>query len=126
MNIITIAKIAATSTLLCAFPANAEQLSFTGRTTADIILIKDALRHIQLIGQGERNCGTISAVEATVLPESYSPRKPFPPVAANRVIYESWSANLCGDVVKFLISFWSSDDGGTMFAVTHPYPADAP
>lgn len=29
--------------------ANAEQLRFTGRTTADVVLIKDTLRHIQFI-----------------------------------------------------------------------------
>ncbi len=129
MKAINVARAAialVSSITICATPAMAEQLRFTGRTTANVVLIKDALRHIQLIGQGQRECGIISAVEASVLPESYSPSEAAYRVGDGPVIYESWSTTMCGDVVKFLISFWPAPDGGTLFAVGYPYPADAP
>ena len=111
---------------LCASPVMAEQLRFTGHTTASVVLIKDTLRHIQLVGQGQKNCGRISSVEASVLPDDYLPSDTAYRVGVGRVIYERWSADLCGEAVRFLISFWPSADGGALFAVGYPYPADAP
>lgn len=124
-NIVRAAVVVTGSGTLCAAPAMAEQLQFTGQTTANIMLIKDTLRNIQLVGQGQRNCGVISAVDARVLPESYLPPGPYR-VGKGQVVYETWSTTLCGDVVKFLISFWPAPEGGTQFAVGYPYPADAP
>lgn len=124
-NIVRAAVVIAGSVTLCAAPAMAEQLRFTGQTTANVMLIKETLRNIQLVGQGQRNCGVISAVDARVLPESYLPTGAYR-VGKGKVVYETWSTTMCGDVVKFLISFWPAPDGGTLFAVGYPYPADAP
>ena len=103
----------------------AEQLRFTGQTTANLELIKDTLRHIQLIGQAQNDCDVISAVEATVHPEDFLPSKAYR-VGEGQVIYETWSTIMCGSEVQFLISFWPAPEGGMMFAVGYPYPADAP
>jgi hypothetical protein len=108
-----------------AAPAMAEQLRFTGQTTANLQLIKDTLRQIQLIGQSQNGCGVISAVEATVHPKDFQPAKAYR-VGKGQVIYETWSTAMCGSEVKFLISFWPAPEGGMMFAVGYPYPADAP
>lgn len=110
---------------VCAIPAMAEQLRFTGRTTANLDLIKDTLRHIQLIGQARNDCGVISAVEAAVHPQDFQPAEAYR-VGEGQVTYETWSATMCDTEVKFLISFWAAPEGGTMFAVGYPYPADAP
>jgi len=110
---------------ICATSAIAEQLRFTGQTTANVVLIKDTLRQIQLVGQAQNNCGVISAVEANILPKNFQPSKAYR-VGAGSVTYETWSAMMCGNEIKFLISFWPSPDGGMMFAVGYPYPSDAP
>lgn len=115
--------IAATLTF-CATPAMAEQLRFTGQTTANLDLIKDTLRQIQLIGQARNDCGVISAVEAAVHPEDFLPNEAYR-VGEGQVTYETWSTTMCDSKVKFLISFWAAPEGGTMFAVGYPYPADA-
>lgn len=113
------------SSALCATSAIAEQLRFTGQTTANVVLIKDTLRQIQLVGQAQTNCGVISAVEASILPKNYQPSKAYR-VGTWSVIYETWSTMMCGNEIKFLISFWPAPDGGMMFAVGYPYPSDAP
>ena len=113
------------SSAICATSAMAEQLRFTGQTTANVVLIKDTLRQIQLVGQAQNNCGVISAVEASILPKNFQPSKAYR-VGAGSVIYEAWSTMMCGNEIKFLISFWPAPDGGMMFAVGYPYPSDAP
>ena len=128
MNLTSIAHAAcaaAATFAICAAPAMAEQLRFTGRTTANIELIKDTFRQIQLIGQAQIDCGVISAVEAAVHPADFQPNEAYR-VGQGQVIYETWSATMCDAEVKFLISFWEAPEGGTMFAVGYPYPADVP
>ena len=126
-SIIARAAIALTACFsLWAVPVTAEQLRFSGQSTADMALIKDTLGHIQVVGQGQRDCGVISAVDASILPEGYSPADSGYRVGQGKVTYESWSATMCGETVKFLISFWPASDGGTMFAVGYTYPSDAP
>ena len=72
-SIIARAAIALTACVsLWTVPVTAEQLRFSGQTTADMALIKDTLGHIQVVGQGQRDCGVISAVDASILPEGYS------------------------------------------------------
>ena len=110
---------------VCATTAMAEELRFTGQTTANLELIKDTLRQIQLIGQARNDCGVISAVEAAVHSEDFLPSEPYR-VGEGQVTYEPWSTIMCGSEVKFLISFWAAPEDGTMFAVGYPYPADAP
>jgi|GEM_PF-6376969 len=45
----------------------------------------------------------------------YVPKDPKYRVTQARVTYERWDANLCGRVTPFLIGFWPSPEGGTMF-----------
>ena len=99
-------------------------MRFTGQTTADLQLIKDALRQIQLIGQARNDCGVISAVEASVHPQDYLPSEAHR-VGEGQVTYETWSTIMCDTEAKFLISFWEAPEGGTMFAVGYPHPTDA-
>lgn len=113
------------SSTVCATPAIAEQLRFTGHTAANLVLIKDTLRQIQLVGQELHNCGVVSAVEATVLPKDFQPSEAYR-VGKGSVSYETWSTTMCGNEIKFLISFWQAPNGGMMFAVGYPYPPGAP
>jgi hypothetical protein len=110
---------------VCATSAMAEQLRFTGQTTANLVLIKDTLRQIQLVGQAQNNCGVVSAVEASILPKGFQPSKAYR-VGDGSIIYETWSTTMCGKEIKFLISLWPAPNGGMMFAVGYPYPPDAP
>lgn len=107
-------------------PAQADQVHFQGQTTANATLIKDTLQNILTFAHASKNCRTITAVDATILPPDYLPENPKYRVGVDPVTYEAWSATLCGETVKFLISFWSSVEGGTMFSIGFPYPADAP
>lgn len=107
-------------------PALADQVRFTGNTTADVTLIKDALHNILLYGNATDHCATLESVEAKILSPSYKPADAATRPEAGKGTYESWTATLCGKPIKFLITFWPASDGGTMFAVTVPYPADAP
>jgi hypothetical protein len=106
--------------------ASPQQVRFTGRTTADAVLIGDALGNILRFASASRNCQALSAVEASVLPADYVPGDPKYRVGEGKVVYERWDANLCGEVTTFLVHFWPSPQGGTMFSVSYPYPPDAP
>jgi hypothetical protein len=107
-------------------PANAEQVRFTGSTTADVTLIKDALHNILLYGVARDECSSLESVEAKILSPSYKPADAATRPEAGKGTYESWTATLCGKPTKVLMTFWPADDGGTMLAITVPYPADAP
>ncbi len=115
----------ATLLLATAAPAHADQVRFTGQTTADGLLIRDALQNILRFAYATRQCTTLTAVEANVL-DAYEPQDPMYRVGSGQITYESWSATLCGETIKFLISFWPSVEGGTMFGIGYPYPPDAP
>ena len=56
-----------------AAPAQADQVRFTGDTTASETLIKDALRNIQLVMLSYNDCPTLERVEASVLTD-YKPK----------------------------------------------------
>lgn len=107
-------------------PASADQVHFTGETTADASLIKDTLQNIMRYAYAAQGCSAFGAVEASVLPASYKPKDSSTRPEKGKGTYESWTATLCGKPTKLLITFWPADDGGTMFAVGFPYPADAP
>jgi hypothetical protein len=111
---------------LMATPAAAETLRFHGDTAANGTLIRDALRNVQLVGQGRFECGVISEVEAAVLPASYKLADMQRLAKGADVIYERWIVTLCGRKEPFLIGFWPAREGGVMFNVRHPYPDDAP
>lgn len=105
--------------------ATAETLRFSGTTTIDMAVARDALRQIQLIGLGKLNCGVIQEVEAEVLPASYKPAETENYAGSSKETYERWTVSLCGQRVPFLLGFWPAKQGGTMFHVRHPFPADA-
>jgi hypothetical protein len=113
-------------TFLFAGQARAGQVQFTGSTTANQLLIKDTLQNILQFSYTRSKCETLSTVNANVLPKNYVPSDPKYRVGNPPVIYESWSATLCGEQLKFLVSFWPSPEGGTMFGIGFPYPPDAP
>ena len=97
--------------------SHADQLQFTGNTTADVPLIKDALRNVQIYAQARMKCERLEKVVAEVLPKDFS--RPGPPgPEQSPATYERWLVTLCGTNVPFLISFWPAAQGGTMFNVT--------
>jgi hypothetical protein len=108
-----------------AAPARADQVHFTGSTTVDAVVIRDALQNILRIAAANEQCNVLSAVEASVLPAGYRP-PPAYAAAGAEARYERWDASLCGRVVPFLLSFWSPPEGGTMFQIGYPYPAEVP
>ena len=103
-----------------------QQVHFTGRTTADATLIRDALQNVVRYGDALQQCTTLSAVEARVLPADYRPRDSRYHIAGAEVRYEHWDAVLCGRPTAFLVGFWSAPQGGTMFQVSYPLPDDVP
>lgn len=111
--------------LFAAGPAAAEQVRFTGNTTADATLIRDALQNILRHAYGTQGCASLTAVEAAVLP-GYVPADDRYRVQQSDVRYERWDAVLCERPVSYLVGFWPSPEGGTMFQVSHPLPADVP
>ena len=112
--------------IFAAQSALADQVHFTGNTTADVTLIKDALQNILVYSKVAENCPTLDGVEAQILSPAYKPVDAATRPEAGNGTYESWTATLCGKSVKFLITFWPASEGGTMLAVTYPYPIDAP
>ncbi len=117
--------------LLAAFSAGvagvtrAETFRFTGTTTVDMAVAKDALKQVQLVGLGKFDCGVIEGVEAEILPDNYRPDMNHEFVQGAKEVHERWIVSLCGRREPFLIGFWAAPQGGTMFHVAHPFPADA-
>ena len=109
--------------LVLAMPAAAQQqqVRFTGRTTVDAVVIRDALRQVLMVAAAREGCPTIEAVEADVLPEGYEPPESYR-IAATR--YERWDVTMCGRVVPFLLGFWHPPEGGTMFQIGYPFPQE--
>ena len=112
--------------LMCSQTAPAAQVRFTGRTNADPVLIKDALQDILRVAQANQGCTTLSDVRSTVLPEDYVPEDERYRVAEAKVRYERWDVTLCDRPDSFLFSFWPSPEGGSLFALGYPLPADLP
>jgi hypothetical protein len=95
----------------------ADQVRFTGNTTAELQLIQDVLRNVHLYSRARMKCDKLEKVVAEVLPRDFS--KPGPPGPEKPpTTYERWLVTLCGTDVPFLISFWPATEGGTMFNVT--------
>ena len=115
----------AAAALMLGSPAQADQVRFTGTTTADVTLIQDALRYVLLIGESQ-NCSSLEAVESVILSPRYKPKDAATRPESGNGTYEAWTATLCGKPTKFLMTFWPAEQGGTMLAVGYPYPADAP
>lgn len=105
--------------------ARTETFPFTGTTTADMTVARDALKQIQLIGLGKFDCGVIEGVEAEVLPKTYRPEMNHDFTRAANEVHERWTVSLCGRREPFLVGFWPAPEGGVMFHVAHPFPRDA-
>jgi hypothetical protein len=108
--------------LALSLPAFAQQVRFTGETTANETLLVDTLRTVALLGPGQFSCPTVEAVDAQVLPESFSPPGNDNPEGTNPTIYERWDATFCGKAVPLLVAFWPAEQGGMMFRVGLPFP----
>lgn len=105
-------------------PAVAEQVRFTGQTRADAPLIKDAMRHVQLIASGKWDCASIQAVASSLFPDGYRPPGGPHPEGNAKTVYEDWEITLCGKKERFLVAIWSaSPEPGYMFRVAYPAPA---
>ena len=111
--------------LVLSLPAYAQQVRFTGDTTANEKLLVDTLRTVALLGPGQFNCPTVDAVEAQVLPESFSPPGKDNPEGSSPTTYERWDATFCGKAVSLLVAFWPAEEGGMMFRVGIPFPEPA-
>ena len=106
------------SALAICLPAAADQVRFTGQTTATEKLITDTLNTVAVLGPSRFNCPTIEAVEAQILPKSFTPPGKNNPEGSNPTTYERWGVTFCGKVVPLLIAFWPAADGGMMFRVS--------
>ncbi|GAB3361456.1 hypothetical protein GCM10027430_35410 [Lysobacter tyrosinilyticus] len=114
--------------LAASLPASADQVRFTGKTTADQTLLVDTLNTVARLGPARFNCPTVEAIQVQVLPESFTPPGKNNPEGSNPTTYERWDATFCGKVVPLLIAFWPATEGGMMFRVGLPFPTspDAP
>jgi hypothetical protein len=108
-----------------AAPARADQVHFTGTTSVDQVVIHDTLQNILQLAAGQ-GCNQLTAVVATLLPADYHPADYRDHGERPHLRYERWDVTLCGGVMPFLLGFWHAADGGTMFQIVLPYPADAP
>ena len=106
-----------------AAPASADQIRFTGETSVDAVVIRDALQNVLRVAAVSEHCNAMSAVESSLLPHDYRPPQAYDAAPAG-ARYERWNVTLCGRVVPFLLGFWTPPEGGTMFQVGYPYPAD--
>jgi hypothetical protein len=106
-------------------PVEAETFRFTGTTTVDMTVAKDALRVVQQIGSAKLDCGVIQSVEVEVLPSTYAPSNTDNYAGSAKETYERWTVTLCGKTEPFLLGFWPASDGGVMFHVGYPFPPDA-
>lgn len=110
--------------LMLSLPAFAQQVRFTGDTTANQTLLVDTLRTVALLGPGQFNCPTVEAVTSQVLPASFSPPGSHHPEGSSPTTYERWDATYCGRVVPLLIAFWPDEHEGMMFRVGLPFPEE--
>lgn len=107
--------------LVCGSPAFGQQVRFTGTTSADPILIRDALQQLARHAYAAEGCSSLTEVSSEILPESFEPGPTYR-VAAKGVRYERWNATLCGRSVSYLFGYWPSPEGGSLFQVSHPFP----
>jgi hypothetical protein len=102
--------------------AHADQVRFTGQTTADQTLLVDTLNTVARLAPAKFQCPTVEAVEAQIMPKSFAPPGKDNPEGTAPTTYERWDATFCGKVVPLLIAYWPAADGGMMFRVGLPFP----
>ena len=107
------------SAMLFAAPTASAQteVRFTGETTADETLIRDVMQHLISYIHNNLKCDNVELVEAGVLPEESIRRDPTDPEGTGPATYENWVATYCGTSKSFLVVFWASKEGGTMFRI---------
>jgi hypothetical protein len=93
------------------------EVRFTGETTADEALIDDVMRNLVSYIHDSLRCENVELVEAKVLPAESIERDPADPEGKNPATYERWDARYCGTSKSFLVVFWASKQGGTMFRI---------
>lgn len=125
MTIMRLQTLAFAIAFAVSLPAVADQVRFTGQTTADQTLVVDTLNTVAKLGPARFNCPTVEAIEAHVLPKSFSPPGKDNPEGSNLTTYERWDATFCGKVVPLLIAFWRAPKGGMMFRVGLPFRESA-
>lgn len=93
------------------------QVRFTGETTAEEALIDDVMQQLVSYIHNNLKCENVELVEAKVLPADSIKRNPTDPEGKNPATYERWDATYCGTSKSFLVVFWPSKEGGTMFRI---------
>jgi hypothetical protein len=102
-----------------AVSAYAAQVRMVGTTTADSTLARDVMRYVMLIAKAQLNCTNVELIEPEILP-SYKPSRVEAEGFA-KTTYERWTITLCGKKEQFLVAFWPSAVGGTMFRIGFPF-----
>jgi hypothetical protein len=115
----------AVAAILSTTVARADPVHFTGTTTVDRTVIADALQQVKNVGLAKLKCGEMTSVESSILTATYSPKDTQNYAEPGKETYERWVVTFCGKTVPFLLGFWPASDGGTMFHVSYPFPADA-
>jgi hypothetical protein len=112
--------------ILAGAPADADEVRFDGQTGADAALLHDAIQEVLRFSAMALHCDKLTAVQASMLAESWSPREPNFRIGPPGTRYERWWVTLCGRMEPFLVGFWRESGGGAQFQVAYPFPADLP
>jgi hypothetical protein len=102
--------------------SGAEEVRFTGETTADEQLIGDTLQQVVTIAQAKLACANLEGVVAEVMPRDFVPPDALSVTGSDTVTYERWTTTFCGKQVPFLITFWRDPQGGSLYSVGYPFP----
>ena len=103
--------------LASALVAHADEVRFAGQSRATPQLKVDVLGMVAGYSAQRYKCGTITAVNSTILPKSYSPRIPLHQIASPDHVYERWVIDLCEVKRAFLVGLWPDPKGGANFKV---------
>ena len=118
--------VAAIAVSLSAIPASAQQqVRFSGTTSADTVLVKDILQMVLQFSYGRDGCQAMGLVTPKTL-NDYLPANENYRTNEPGARYERWDIELCEKTETFLITFWPSAAGGSLFKISTPPPADLP
>ncbi len=104
---------------LLANAANAGPVWMEGNTTANTRLSEEVMKAVMLYADALWSCSSAELIQPEFL-QSYKPYRVGPEGSA-KTIYERWTVTLCGKKRRFLVAFWPSSVGGTMFRVQYPF-----
>lgn len=95
---------------------------FKGQTTADPALVDNVTDNIRRIAAERLKCNALTQITYEIMPSQYKPvGEKFSDKA--KMTFEKWTPTLCGKEISFLVGFWPTKEGGTMFRVVLPFPA---